>query len=182
MKRRTIIFIVILAIVAGLVIWLLRWMSGGFSAREQPSALEAFLARTSLSLSMPSNAREAKNPFTANHDVLRGARNRYEDNCALCHANDGSGLTDVGKNLYPKPPDLRGKRVQNLTDGELYYIIHNGIRLTGMPAWGKPRNDSESWKYVLFIRELPKLTDSAIQQMNDANPEGESRGTESTNH
>ncbi len=182
MKRSTIITIVILVIVAGLIIWLVRWMSGGFSAREQPSALETFLARTSLALSMPSKAKEEKNPFTASEDLLRGARNRYEDNCALCHANNGSGLTDVGKNLYPKPPDLRGLQAQNLTDGELYYIIHNGIRLTGMPAWGKLHNDSESWKYVLFIRELPKLTDSAIQQMNDANPEGESHGTESTNH
>jgi len=175
MKRSTIITIVILVIVAGLIIWLVRWMSGGFSAREQPSALETFLARTSLALSMPSKAKEEKNPFTASEDLLRGARNRYEDNCALCHANNGSGLTDVGKNLYPKPPDLRKPLVQNLTDGELYFIIHNGIRLTGMPAWGPARYDSESWKYVLFIRKLPNLPDSEIQQMNDANPGGESR-------
>ncbi len=172
MKKGTIIWIIVLVVVAGVAIWFAHWISGGFSTREQPSAAEAFLARTSLSLSMPSGAKQAKNPFSATPEVLRGARNRYEDNCALCHANNGSGLTDLGKNLYPKPPDLRAPLVQHLSDGELYYIIHNGIRMTGMPAWGPAANDSESWKYVLYLREIPKLTTEDVQQMDDANPAG----------
>jgi hypothetical protein len=79
--------------------------------------------------------------------------------------NDGSGNTEIGQNLYPKPPDMRQAETQNLTDGEIYYIIHNGIRLTGMPAWGDPGKDDDSWKLVLFIRHLPRMTSQEMKEM-----------------
>ena len=75
--------------------------------------------------------------------------------------NDGSGNTEIGRNLYPKALDMRQRQAQELTDGELYYSIQNGVRLTGMPAWGSPQdgdNNQDSWKLVLFIRHLPHLT------------------------
>jgi len=53
------------------------------------------------------------------------------------------GITEIGRNLYPMAPDVRLPQTQNLTDGELYYTIHNGIRLTGMPAWGTDENDED---------------------------------------
>ena len=89
---------------------------------------------------------------------LARARAHFADHCAICHANNGSGNTDIGRNLYPKAPDMRLPQTQNLTDGELYYTIHNGIRLTGMPAWGSAEKDEDSWELVLFIHNLPQLT------------------------
>ena len=77
--------------------------------------------------------------------------------------------------MYPKPPDMRLAATQNLTDGELYYIIENGVRLSGMPAWGDPRfidQDDDTWKIVLFIRHLPNLTPEDLQDMKDYNPKG----------
>jgi hypothetical protein len=56
----------------------------------------------------------------------------------MCHANNGSGETEIGRNLYPKAPDMRQTKTQSLSDGELYYIIRNGVPMTGMPAWGDP--------------------------------------------
>jgi len=65
----------------------------------------------------------------------------------------------MGKNLYPKAPDMRASLTQNLSDGELYSIIQNGIRLTGMPAWGQAiDNDKDTWSLVAFIGHLPKVT------------------------
>jgi hypothetical protein len=51
-----------------------------------------------------------------------------------------SGETEIGKNLYPKAPDMRQRETQSLTESELYYIIRNGVCMTGVPAWGKPEN------------------------------------------
>jgi hypothetical protein len=66
---------------------------------------------------------------------------------------------------------MRLAETQNLTDGELYYIIENGIRFTGMPAWGQGGpNDHETWHLVLFIRHLPHLTQDEIADMKNHNP------------
>src|SRR5207247_5574691 len=65
--------------------------------------------------------------------------------------------------LYPKPPDLRLPETQNLTDGELFWIIENGVRFTGMPAFSNSGGHGgmlDSWKLVHFIRHLPHLTRS----------------------
>jgi mono/diheme cytochrome c family protein len=104
-----------------------------------------------------------KNPFTASAELMAEAKAHFADHCAICHANNGNGNTEIGQNLYPKAPDMRLPQTQNLTDGELYYTIHNGIRLTGMPAWGTEEKDQDSWKPVLFIRHLPQLTWSRVK-------------------
>lgn len=121
-------------------------------------------------LSIPASERDAKNPFTATPEVLSEARSHFADHCASCHSNDGSGKTEIGQNLYPRPPDMRQPETQNLTDGEVYYIIHNGIRLTGMPAWGDAGEDDDSWKLVLFIRHLPQMTPQEMKEMEQFNP------------
>ncbi|CAF0704221.1 c-type cytochrome [Candidatus Methylacidithermus pantelleriae] len=150
--------------------WVYVWIRHGWNAREIPSRAEVVLARTIRWLSIPKEAKEAKNPFAPSPELLKEARRHFADHCALCHANDGSGDTPVGRNLYPKPLDLRSPEVQKETDGELYYIIHNGLRLTGMPAWGEPNEDPDSWKLVLFIRHLPQLTEEEKKEMEKWNP------------
>src|SRR5262249_24908943 len=130
----------------------------GFSARDEPSALERFLATTMRRIAVPAGVREVRNPFPPSPALLSRAREHYADHCASCHANDGSGNTEMGRNLYPRAPDMRKPATQSLTDGELYWIIHNGIRLSGMPAWGDPNHDEDSWHLVAFIRHLPSLT------------------------
>jgi mono/diheme cytochrome c family protein len=166
----------IVVIVAG-VFYAVHLERRGFSARNQPSAFEVFLAHTARNMAIPRSARTEENPWkgldtSAN---LKEAQEHFADHCALCHANDGSGKTEMGQNMYPKPPDLRLAATQNLTDGELYYIIENGIRLTGMPAWGDVHyieQDDDSWKLVLFIRHLPQLSAEEIKDMESYNPKG----------
>jgi mono/diheme cytochrome c family protein len=143
----------------------------GFSARDQPSAVETALARAMRSWSISSRRRIQKNPVKPSPEVLADARAHWADHCAICHANDGSGDTQIGRNLYPKAPDMRERSTQTLPDGELYLIIENGIRLTGMPAWGHGASDDEdSWKLVAFIRHLPALSREEKQQMERMNP------------
>lgn len=132
----------------------------GFSARDQQTAIEAIIATRVRRFAVPNRARNLPNPVAFTAEAFADARAHFADHCAICHANDGSGNTTIGKNLYPKAPDMRLDDTQRLSDGELYYIIQNGLRLTGMPAWGKEHdeNDEDSWKLVHVIRHLKDLT------------------------
>jgi mono/diheme cytochrome c family protein len=161
--------IVVLLVGAGL--WLSGLLPHGFGARQSPSRVEAALARRLRSWSLPSDARQRRNPVPSSPELQESARH-FADHCASCHGNDGSGNTEIGRNLYPPAPDMRLATTQELSDGELYYIIHNGVRWTGMPAWGEPGNDDDqdTWKLVLFIRHLPSLTAGEIRDMKRFNP------------
>jgi len=134
----------------------------GFSAREKPWAIEAFAARHLRRLAIGTDAARLKNPYTATSEVMDEGREHFADHCSVCHGDDGSGKTETGEGLYPPAPDLRDPGTQELTDGELFSIIQNGIRFTGMPGWG---TDEDHWKVVLFIRHLPSLTSEELRDM-----------------
>ncbi|HYR41982.1 MAG TPA: c-type cytochrome [Terriglobia bacterium] len=148
-------------------------LARGFSARDEPTMTETFLARQIRHMSVPGAARRVTNPVAVTPAVLSEAMAHFADHCAFCHGNDGSGNTAIGKGFYPKPPDMRQADTQKLSDGELYYIIRNGVRFTGMPAFGADNagsRDDDSWKLVQFIRHLPKMTDEELARMKDMNP------------
>jgi len=165
-----------IAIVVGLaLLWILglRLRQAGLSARGQPSALEAFVARKVRLWLVPDAARKLVNPVPANAETLQHGKEHWADHCATCHANNGSGETEMGRNLYPRAPDMRTAATQSLSDGELYYIIRNGVPLTGMPAWGDPQlgnGDTQTWILVSFIRHLPALTPEEVAAMEKLNP------------
>lgn len=145
----------------------------GLSTREQPMGVERWVASWARTAALPAEAKSRTNPIPNTPEVLAEARAHWADHCALCHANDGSGDTQMGKHMYPPAPDMRQPGTQQLTDGELFYIIQNGIRLTGMPAWGGSAHDEEdSWKLVHFIRHLPQLTLEEKKEMEKLNPKG----------
>lgn len=177
-RVRYVVSIVLLLLAAGL------WFSGLIphccGAREAPSRVESALARSFRSLSVPSKAKERRNPLTSSPELLQESARHFADHCASCHGNDGSGNTEMGKNLYPKSPDMRLADTQRLSDGEIYYIIHNGIRWTGMPAWGEAANDNDqdSWKLVLFIRHLPSLSLEEVRDMERFNPRSDAEREE----
>ena len=166
MKARKLVLLLssLVLIVAGLYLSRLIWH--GFSTADDPSYVETVVARAARNLAIPRNARLEANPWKPTSDVLNEARESFVARCAVCHSQDGSGQTEVGRNLYPKVPDLRLPRTQTLTDGEIRYIIRNGVRLTGMPGWAKPHDEQsdDSWKLVLFIRQLRQLTAEEEQQ------------------
>ena len=144
----------------------------GLRARAAPGALETRVARTVRSFAVSSRDRSRTNPVPRSPEALLGGLEHFADHCAVCHANDGSGAADFGRSLFPPAPDLRGAATQGLTDGEIFYIIENGIRFTGMPAFGAGTADGEgeSWKLVHFIRHLPQLSDDERARMEALNP------------
>jgi mono/diheme cytochrome c family protein len=173
-KSRKIGWTVLLLLALGAIaIWWVK-SAGGFSARQQPSKVEAMLARNARLMAIPREARAMSNAMELTPEMLIEARRHFADHCAVCHANNGSGDTEMGKNLYPKAPDMREPATQSLTDGEIYFIIHNGIRMSGMPAWGNESDgdhDHDSWMLVSFIRHLPRITPEELRDMAKFNPQ-----------
>lgn len=165
------LFLVLVLAAASIYGWSI--VSRGFSARNEPSSIEAFVAKRLRRVATPRRAREAKNPGQGSPEVLAAAMAHFADHCASCHGNDGRGATLIGRGLYPKPPDMTQASTQQLTDGELYYIIENGIRFTGMPAFGEEEGNEqneESWHLVHFIRHLSTITDDELAAMKKMNP------------
>jgi len=144
----------------------------GVSARPDPGALEARTARTIRTLAIRPRVRGVTNPVPATDAVIMEGMEHFADHCAVCHGNDGSGNTEMGRGLYPRAPDMRLPATQNLSDAELFYIIENGVRLTGMPGWatGTKAGETSSWHLVHFIRHLPKLTAEEAEHMEELTP------------
>ncbi len=144
----------------------------GVSAKREPPAFEVKMARQARHLLVPTRVRALKNPTALNDEVLSSARAHFADHCAVCHGNDGRGDTVYGRNLYPRAPDLTAAATQRLPDGELFYFIEQGIKLTGMPAFGTGTQEGEleSWELVHFIRHLPRITKEELEEMKRLNP------------
>jgi mono/diheme cytochrome c family protein len=173
MKRGTLILILLIAAVLAIVFVAYSFLHNGVSAKATPSPIEVMMARKARHMALPSAARALANPVAASEENLRDGRLHFADHCAICHGNDGSCDTMMGSGLYPKPPDLRLADTQKLSDGELFWIIENGVRFTGMPAFSSRHSSQEdSWKLVLFIRHLPQLTTDERIEMEQYNPKG----------
>ena len=128
--------------------------SEGLSARKKPSNFEYAIANFAMGLSIPAEAKKLNNPLTADTQVLAEARKHFKEHCAVCHAEDGTGKTTLAAGLSPEVPDLHADHIQKLTDGEMFYIIKNGVRFTGMPGWDL--DDNHNWSLVSLIRQFAK--------------------------
>ena len=159
-----------LALLAALALVYVR--TSALTARGEPGALETRLARAARSFAVPSDVRHVSNPEPRTPEVLTEALGHYADHCAVCHGNDGSGKTPVGQGTWPKAPDMRLAATQNLSDGELFHIIEQGVRFTAMPGWstGTPEGAAASWHLVHFIRHLPNLTPDELERIGMLTP------------
>lgn len=168
MKARRIVGIAILAVIAlGAVgaAWI-KWR--GFRASSTPPAIEAGVARSLRNFAIPGDERKRTNPFSNDDVALEQGREQFLARCANCHGVDGRGSTVIGANEYPRVPDLRSDLIQRMSDGEIHYIIQNGVQLTGMPAMRgiHSETDSESWKLVSFVRSFrsPTKQEATLQK------------------
>lgn len=168
---RTVAAVTLVAMAAGVAgLW---WVSTHrFSAKAAPGRLETVVVHQLRRLAMGSAARELQNPVRRTPEAIHEGMEHYADHCAVCHANDGSGDTEMGRGLYPKVPDMRLAETQSLSDGDLFSIIENGVRFTGMPAWstGTNEGEQESWRLVHFIRHLPEVTKDELAHMETLTP------------
>jgi len=159
----------VLAIAAAVWLW-----NQGIGTRTPPGRIETFVSRVARRAMIPPETRQRTNPHPTSAETVRAGMEHWADHCASCHANNGSGDAEIGRSLYPPAPDMRQAATQNMSDGELFYIIEHGVKLTGMPAWGTstPEGELQSWHLVQFIRRLPSLSEAELAEMEEMNPRG----------
>jgi mono/diheme cytochrome c family protein len=173
MKPRKAVSLILLVLAVAAAGYGLILVRRGFSALATPSAIEELAATTARKLAVPSAYRQLRNPIVPSTENIRGGMEHFSYHCAACHSDDGGGHTVFGKGLYPKPPDLRAAGTQNKSDGELYYTIDNGVRLSGMPAFSGTHTAAQTWRLVLFIRHLPQITAEELNEMKRLDPKSE---------
>jgi mono/diheme cytochrome c family protein len=125
------------------------------SALPDPGRFETFVATKAKNWLVHHESRTArlKEPPLTPAD-LDNAQMIFGSECSDCHGNDGRTPTDIGKGLYPRVPDLGSAEVQNWSKPEIFWIIRNGVRLIGMPAFGKQLSDQEIWSLVHYVKSL----------------------------
>ncbi len=157
--------LVLIVLVAVAVLWL-KWR--GFRASTSPSAIEIRVARFLRNFAIPRKERDLTNPFVNDDVAAAQGREVFLARCATCHGVDGRGSTAIGANEYPRAPNLHSDLTQRMTDGEIHYIIQNGVQLTGMPAMpgAHSATEAESWKLVSYIRGFrpPTRLEAGIQR------------------
>ena len=129
----------------------------GCTANKKPSKVEATLANMAKDVVIPIEAENKKNPLPGSEQAMKEGRELYLQACAICHGTDGHSRTSLGRGMYPPAMDLTSPHVQHWNDAELFWIIQNGVRLTGMPSWKPSLTETDTWKLVHFIHDLPRL-------------------------
>jgi mono/diheme cytochrome c family protein len=129
----------------------------GCTADKPPSQGETNLANAAKDVAIPLEAGMKKNPLPATDEVVSQGQEVFLGSCAQCHGPEGRGDTDIGRNMAPPAMDLTSSHVQHWSDAELFWIVQNGVRLTGMPSWKSSISENDTWKLVRFIHNLPRL-------------------------
>lgn len=140
--------------IQGVVIVLLCGLFSGCKVREAGSVETAFM--TAVKRDVTVGGKKDVNPFPATEKNIHAGRLNFSNYCMVCHGSDGH-KTDVpfADHMAPPVPDLSSSQVQSYTDGQLKWIIDNGIFPSGMPASKGILKDDEIWQIVVFLRHLP---------------------------
>ncbi len=133
--------------------------SGTFdvSAAKPEGSLAQWVFSTMMDNSVRRSAETVTVPSLDDSALIRLGFAHYSDMCVSCHGSPAGGRTEVGLGLNPPAPDLSSV-VNDWKPSELYWIIKNGIKMTGMPAFGPTHNENELWGMVAFVRKLPGMT------------------------
>jgi len=129
------------------------------SALREPGRTETFVATRVKHFLVRRSSHEGIPPTpVARESSAKEGERLFGTECGACHGNSGHNPTDAGRWMYPRAADLTSRDTQSYSDQELFWIIRNGIRLSGMPAFGKVESDEHIWDLVFYVRNLPKNT------------------------
>ena len=125
------------------------------TALREPGRVETAVANWNLRFLVRRASRQGipQRPADTKASVANGST-LYSSECSLCHGSDGRTPTPTGRWMYPRAADLTSEQVQSYSDQELFWIIQNGIRFTGMPAFGKVETGDNIWNLVNYVRTL----------------------------
>ena len=164
------IFVVLLAGVGLIYIY-----AGAYNvAATDPHAQVVYWTLSTTQVqSVRSHAESLEEPLPSDSAALRMGFHHFEEMCVTCHGAPGVSPSEIGKGLNPEPPEL-SEMVERYSPGELYWIVKNGLKMTGMPAFGPTHSEEELRAIVAFLQRLPELTPEEYQAMSTAGESGSS--------
>ena len=126
---------------------------------SHPLPLEERVARTAI-LASTGNAAEQKNPLAPDDTSMLGGLSVFKQNCAICHSIPGKPRSAISQGMFPSPPQFFEKKdmVVNVPEGVTYWEVTHGIRLSGMPGFGKTLSDIERWQVTTLLAHVDKLS------------------------
>jgi thiosulfate dehydrogenase len=127
------------------------------NADAKPSKLERWMAATSLHATLERKAPKQANPVALSDENLIAGIKVYAANCAVCHGGADGKASAIARGLYQNPPQLATDGVEDDPEGVTYWKVAHGIRLTGMPAFGKSLTDEQIWQVALFLKHMDEL-------------------------
>jgi len=157
------IFIFIVIVIVGLFIFI---YTGKYNiaATKPHTKLTEFILNTTTEQSIRTHAVGITVPSLDDESMIKTGFDHYKDTCVECHGAPGVKPSEIGKGLYPEPPELADE-VDDISSEELYWITKNGIKMTGMPAWGKTHSDDKIWTIVAFMKQLPQMNAEDYKNM-----------------
>ena len=156
--------IIMVAVVVGATIGLAYSGLYDVSASSPHSGFVNWFLSTTSHASVKRRASEIEVPNLDDEVLVLAGANDYDSMCAACHGAPGTNPEAVGQGLNPPAPDL-AEEAAEMTPAELFWVTKNGIKMTGMPAWGVTHDDDAIWPVVAFMTKLPELDESAYQTL-----------------
>ncbi len=150
------ILIVLAALLLGLALLFVGFTQIKLDALQEPGHFETAVASRAKHILIGWSSRTGIPPAPTDlRASIEEGDKLFGTECAACHGLNGRDPTDAGRWMYPRASDLTSRGVQRYSDRELFWIIKNGIRLSGMPAFGRVESDEHIWNLVHFVRTLP---------------------------
>jgi len=134
-------------------------------AATAPPDLTDKIAPWVLEKALERRSREVTDPIAKDPGAVKRGMTHYRENCLPCHGAPGVDPAEYQEGMNPVPPGIDADAVQHDTDAELFWVVKNGIRMTGMPAFGVNHKDEEIRDIVAFVRHAPQLTDAERQAL-----------------
>ncbi|HEX3744046.1 MAG TPA: c-type cytochrome [Bryobacteraceae bacterium] len=124
-----------------------------------PMPFERQLAEAALDARIKKEA-PATAPIAGDEGNLAAGVKTYREACSMCHGLRGQPETVIAKGMFPKPPQFLARPAKDGQVGQTFWVVKNGIRLTGMPGFGESLSDDEIWQVSLMLEQRDKLPDS----------------------
>ena len=162
--------LILVAIGTGAFIW-----SGVYNiAADEPHwPLTEYAMETVRERSIEAQASGITVPDLDNESLIRAGAGNYDAMCDDCHLEPGEDHTELSAGLYPAPPNLSRDRIDD--PAEAFWVIKHGIKMSGMPAWGKSMDDESIWGMVAFLQQLPDMSEARYRELVESS-EGHTHG------
>jgi mono/diheme cytochrome c family protein len=157
-----VIITICVIIIVGIIIIYSGWFD--VSASQNPSGFEKWLLGTTMDNSVEKRAMDIKAPDLKSIDMIKDGFAHYDEMCVQCHGAPGTSESELSKGLNPSAPDL-SESAKDMSPEEIFWVTKNGIKMTGMPAWGKTHSDDKIWAMVAFIEKLPGMTSAQYDSL-----------------